>query len=60
MLEDMYEIVYESKILYRIEVCGLNETRKELVKFHRRFFKKSNCTPNFVASGFSAMQRGRV
>jgi hypothetical protein len=37
MSENIYEMVCESKIMYRIEVRGLSEAWKELYKVHRDF-----------------------
>jgi hypothetical protein len=39
MLENMYEIVRESKSMYGIEMWGLSEAWKELDKAHSRFCK---------------------
>lgn len=37
MLENIHEMVCESKIIYGIEVRGLSEAWKELYKVHRDF-----------------------
>jgi len=39
ILDNMYQMVCESKIKYKIEVWGLNEARKEIDKVHSRFGK---------------------
>jgi hypothetical protein len=53
MLENMYEMVGESKIMYEIEVSGLNETWKEKDKIHSRFGKKLLDVMNCVAHEFA-------
>ena len=45
MLENIYEMVCESKIMYGIEIWGLNGAWKEVDKVHSIFCKKNNrCT----------------
>jgi hypothetical protein len=45
MLENMYGMVCESKIMYGIEVWGLNDAWKEVDKIHSTFCKQnSRCT----------------
>jgi hypothetical protein len=56
MLGNMYEMVCESKIMYGIEVRGLNGARKEVGKVHSRFHKKVTGIPNCAANGFEEME----
>jgi hypothetical protein len=42
MLENTYEMVCESKIMYGIEIWGLNGAWKEVDKVHSIFCKKNN------------------
>jgi hypothetical protein len=42
MLENIHEMVCESKIMYGIEVWGLNGAWKKVDKVHRIFCKKNN------------------
>jgi hypothetical protein len=59
VLEDMYEIVCELKIACGFVAWEMNEAWKGLDKLHCRFCKKSRGIAKRVASGCSAMQRGR-
>jgi hypothetical protein len=59
MLENIHEMVCESKITYGIEVWGLSDVWKEKDKFHSRFCKKSMGTPNCAANGLAQMELGR-
>jgi hypothetical protein len=59
MLENMYEMVCESKIMYGIEVWGLNGAWKEAEKIHSIFCKKIIGIPNCAANGFAEMELGR-
>jgi hypothetical protein len=36
ILENVYEIICESKLMYGVEICGLEEAWKEINKIHGR------------------------
>jgi hypothetical protein len=59
MLENVYEMACESKIMYGIEVWGLNGAWKEVDKVHSIFCKKTIGVPNCAANGFAEMELGR-
>ena len=59
MLENIYEILYESKIMYGMEVWALNKSWKEVDKIHSRFCKTLIGIPNCVTKGFAEMELGR-
>jgi len=59
MLENVYEMLCESKIMYGIEMWGLSETWKELDNFHSRMWKKLMGILNCTASGCGEMELGR-
>jgi hypothetical protein len=59
MLENIYEMVCKSKIMYGIEIGGLNGARKEVDKVHSIFCKKIIGIPNCTANGFVEIELGR-
>jgi hypothetical protein len=59
MLKNIYEMVCESKIMYCIEIWGLNGAWKEVHKVHSRFCKKIIGIPNCAANGFVEMELDR-
>lgn len=59
MLENVYEMVCESKIMYRIEVWRFSEAWKKLGKVHSRLCKKLMGILNCAASGFAEVEFGR-
>jgi len=59
ILENRYEILCESKIMYGIEVWRLSEAWKELDKIHRRFCKKLLGILNCAVNGLAEMELGR-
>jgi hypothetical protein len=59
VLENIYEMVCESKIMYGIEVWGLNGAWKEVDRVHSIFCKKIIGIPNCAANGFVEMELGR-
>jgi hypothetical protein len=59
MLENIHEMVCKSKIMYGIEIWGLNGALKEVPKVHSRFCKKIIGIPNCAANGFTEMELGK-
>ena len=60
MLDDIYNIVCESKITFGNEVWGLNEVLKESDEVLDRFCNKLMGIPNGAAIVFAEMGLGRV
>jgi hypothetical protein len=58
MLENIYQMVCESKMMYGIEVCRLSEAWIQLDKVHSRFCRKLMGTPNCAANAFAEMEFG--
>jgi hypothetical protein len=56
MLENIYEMVCKSKIIYGIEIWGLYGARKEVDKGDNRFCKKIIGTPNCAVNGFAEVE----
>jgi hypothetical protein len=59
ILENRYEMLCESKIMYGIEVWKLIEAWKELDKVHRTFCKKLMGIPNCAVNKLAEMELGR-
>jgi hypothetical protein len=59
MLENIYEMVRESDIMYAIEIWGLNGAWKEVDKVHSIFCTKIIGIPNCAANGFAEKGLGR-
>jgi hypothetical protein len=59
MLQNIHEMVCESKIAYGIEVWGLSVACKEYEKVQSRLCKKSMVTLNCAVNGFAEMELGR-
>jgi hypothetical protein len=56
MLQNTYEIVCESKIMYGNEMWGMSEAWKEShIRFCKKLMAIQNCTPN----EFAEMELGR-
>jgi hypothetical protein len=53
ILENMYEMVCESKIMYEIEVWRLDEAWEEIDKIHSRFGKKLLDILSYAVHGFA-------
>jgi hypothetical protein len=58
-LENMYETLCESGIMYGVELWGLDEAWKEVDRIHGRFCKKIFGVPRCVASDMAEMELGR-
>jgi hypothetical protein len=58
-MENIYEMVCESKIMYGIQVQGLSDIWKELDKVICRFCKKLMGLPSCAANGFAEMELWR-
>ena len=59
MLDNIYEMLCESKIMQGIQVWGLNKVWKELGKVHGGSCNKLTGIPNCEVSGFAEMEVGR-
>ena len=56
MLENIYEMSCQSKIMYGIEIWRLNGACKEAGKVHSVFCKKIIGIPNCAANGFAELE----
>jgi hypothetical protein len=59
MLENIYEMMNESSMMYGIELWGENDAWKEIDKIHGRFCKKILRVPRCAANGAAEVYRGR-
>jgi hypothetical protein len=59
MLENIYVMVRESKIMYGIEIWGLNGAWKEVDKMDSIFCIRIIGISNCAANGFAEMELGR-
>jgi hypothetical protein len=58
-LENIYETLCVSRIMYGVELWGLDEAWKEVDRIHGRFCKKILGLPRCVANGMTEMELGR-
>jgi hypothetical protein len=58
LLENVYETVCESRLMYGAEIWGLNEGRKEIGIIHSRLCKNVGI-PRFAANGVAKIELGR-
>jgi hypothetical protein len=58
-LENIYEMLCKSRIMYGVEVWGLDEAWKEVDRIHGRFCKKILGLPRCTANGLAEMELGR-
>jgi hypothetical protein len=58
-LEYIYEMLCESRIIYRVELWGPYEAWKISAKVHGRFCKKLLGLPRCAANGMAEMELGR-
>jgi hypothetical protein len=54
-LENIYETLCESRIMYGVELWGLDEAWKEVDRIHGRFCKKILGLPRCAANGMAEM-----
>jgi hypothetical protein len=59
MLENIYEMISESSMMYGIELRGVYVAWKEIDKIHSRFCKKILGVPRCVANGAAEIELGR-
>jgi hypothetical protein len=58
-LENIYETLCESRIMYGVELWGLDKAWKEVDRIYGRFCKKTLGLPRCAASGMAEMELGR-
>jgi hypothetical protein len=58
-LKNIYETLCESRIMYGVELWGLDEAWKEVDRIHGRFCKKILDLPRCAANGITEMELGR-
>jgi hypothetical protein len=56
--EYVYEMITESKMMYGVQVWGLEEVWKETDKIHERFCKKLIRMPRFEVNGVAKLELG--
>jgi hypothetical protein len=59
LLENVYKMVCESRMMYGIEISGVEEGWKEIYKIHGRMCKKILGIPRFAANGVAELELGR-
>jgi hypothetical protein len=59
LLENVYEMVCESRMMYGVEIWGIEERWKEVGKIHGRMCKKVLGIPRFAANGVAELELGR-
>jgi hypothetical protein len=59
LLENVYTIVCESRLMYGAEIWGLDEGWKETDIIHGRLCKKILRIPRFAANGVAELELGR-
>jgi hypothetical protein len=57
-LENVYEMVCESRMIYGVEKRGVEEGWKEIDKIHERMYKKNLGIPRFAANGVAELELG--
>jgi hypothetical protein len=58
LLENVYEMVCESRIMYGVEIWWVEEGWKEIDKIHGRMCKKILGIPRFAANGVAELELG--
>jgi hypothetical protein len=58
-LGNVYEMVYESRMMYGVEIWGIEEGWKQIDKIHGRMCKKILGIPRFTANGVTELELGR-
>jgi hypothetical protein len=56
LLENVYEMVYESRLMYGAEIWGLDEGWEETNIIHGRLCKKILGIPRFAANGVAVLE----
>jgi hypothetical protein len=56
ILENMYEMVCTSKLMYGVEMWGLEKEWKEIDKIHGRFCKNLLQVPKSTAKGVAKLE----
>jgi hypothetical protein len=59
LLENVYEMVCESRMMYGVEIWGNEEEWKEIDKIHGRMCKTFLGIPRFAANGVAELELGR-
>jgi hypothetical protein len=59
ILENVYETITESKMMYSIEVCGSEVVWTEIGKVHARFCKKLKQVAKSGENGMAELELGR-
>jgi phosphorylcholine metabolism protein LicD len=59
MLENIYEMMSETSMMYDIELWGVYDAWKEIDKIHGKFCKKILGAPRCTANGAAAIELGR-
>jgi hypothetical protein len=59
LLENVYETVCESRMMYGAEILGMDEGWKEIDIIHGRLCKKILGIPRFATNGVAEVQIGR-
>jgi hypothetical protein len=59
LLGNVYEMVYESRMMYGVEIWGIEEGWKQIDKIHGRMCKKILGIPRFAANGVTELELGR-
>jgi hypothetical protein len=59
MLENIYEMISESSMMYGIKLWGVYDALKETDKIHGRFCKKILGLPRCAANGAAEIELGR-
>jgi hypothetical protein len=59
LLENVYEMVCESRMMYGAEIWGLDAGLKEIDIIHGRLCKKILGIPRFAANGIAEMELGK-
>jgi hypothetical protein len=59
LLENVYETVCESRMMYGAEIWGLDEGWKEIDIIHSRLCKKILGIPRYAANGVAEIELGR-
>jgi hypothetical protein len=59
VLENIYEMISESSMMYGIELWGVYDAWKEIDKIHGRFCKKILGVPRCAANGAAEIELGR-
>jgi hypothetical protein len=59
LLENVFEMVCESRLMYGAEICGLDEGWKDIDIIHGRLCKKILRIPRFATNGVAELELGR-